>query len=84
VAGRPVALVSDAFAVIGGMVALVGDAVALVGGDMSVVKRRPALGQVGLGGLEGLFGGLGTGLGLRDPEIVQGQGGQPLPVEWGG
>jgi hypothetical protein len=40
--------------------------------------------ELGQGGLEGLFGGLGTGLGLLDPGIVQGQAGQPLPVEWGG
>ena len=58
-------------------VAMVGDAVALLGGDLGVVKCGPALGQVGLGGLQGLLGGLGAGLGLPHPSIVQGQGGQP-------
>ena len=85
--GDAVPLVSDAVAVIGGpvalvsgMVTLVSDAVALIGSDLRLVERRPALGQVGLGGLEGLLGGLGPGLGLTDPEIVQGQGGQPLTL----
>jgi len=87
VTSRPVPLICDAVAVVGhtltrisGLVALVGDSVALISSALRLVKRRPALGQVGLGGLESLFGGLGAGLGLPDPNIVQGQGGQPLTL----
>ena len=83
----PVAVISEVLARIGGpvariggMVALVRDAVALLGSDLGLVKRGAAPGQVGLGGLEGLLGGLGAGLGLPDPDVVQGQGGQPLPL----
>jgi hypothetical protein len=80
VVGRPVPFVGDAVALIGHALALVGEAVALIGGDSGLVERRPAPGQVGLGGLQGLFGGLGVGLGLPDPGVVQGQGGQPLTL----
>jgi hypothetical protein len=70
VPGRPVAFVGDP-------VALVGDAVALLSSDLGLVQGLTAAGQVGLGGLQGLLGGLGAGLGLPHPGIVQGQGGQP-------
>jgi hypothetical protein len=58
-------------------VAFVGDAVALLSSDLGLVQGLTAAGQVGLGGLQGLLGGLGAGLGLPHPGIVQGQGGQP-------
>jgi hypothetical protein len=87
VAGRPVAFLGDAVALVGDAVAVIGHALTLVNGSLALVgngpglvKRRPALGQVGLGGLEGLLGGLGAGLGLSDPDVVQGQGGQPLTL----
>jgi hypothetical protein len=70
VAGRPVALAGDAVALVGGMVALGGS-------DLGPLERGPALGQFGL---EGLLGGLGAGLGLQHPSVVQGQGGQSLPL----
>ena len=69
-AGRPVAFVGDP-------VAFVGDAVALLSSDLGLVQGLTAADQVGLGGLQGLLGGLGAGLGLPHPGIVQGQGGQP-------
>jgi hypothetical protein len=74
------AFVGGVVALVGGVVALVGDAVAFVGADLGLVKGSAALGQVGLVGPQGLFGGLGAGLGLPDPGIVQGQGGQPLAL----
>lgn len=76
----PVALVREAVTLIGGMVAFAGEAVTVVGSDLGLVQCRPALSQVGLGGLEGLLGRVGTGLRLPDPDIVQGQGGQPLAL----
>src|SRR5512133_3807120 len=76
----PLPLVGEVLALLGGVVALVRDAVALLGGDLSPVERRPALRQVGPGGLQGPFSCLGPPLGLRDPEIVQSQGGQPLAL----
>jgi hypothetical protein len=58
-------------------VAFVGDAVALLSSDQGLVQGLTAAGQVGLGGRQGLLGGLGAGLGLPHPGIVQGQSGQP-------
>jgi hypothetical protein len=77
VAGSPVAFVGDAVTVVGGPVAFVGPKVAFVGGGLGLVKGGAALRQVGLGGPEGLLGGLGAGFGFPDPDVVGGQGGQP-------
>jgi hypothetical protein len=80
VVSGPLALISGPLALVSGMVALVSEPLALLSSDVRLVECRPALGQVGLGGLEGLLGGLGAGLGLPDPGVVQGQGGQPLAL----
>jgi hypothetical protein len=73
VAGRPSAFVDDP-------IALIGDAVTVISSDLGLVQGRPAAGQVGLGGLQSPLGRLGAGLGLLDPDVVQGQGGQPLAL----
>src|SRR5215213_9324516 len=49
--GAPVALVRDA-------VALIGDVVTVISGPLALVSETVALGQVGLGGLQCLLGGL--------------------------
>jgi hypothetical protein len=76
----PLARISEAVALVGGMVALVGEAFPLLGSVIGLIQGGPAAGQVGMGGLEGLLGGLGADLGLPHPDIVKGQGGQPLPL----
>jgi hypothetical protein len=76
----PLALGNGALALIGGMVALIGDAVAVVSRDLGLVKGRPAAGQVTLGGLQGLLGGVGAGLGLPHPDIVVGSSSYALAL----
>jgi hypothetical protein len=92
--GDAVALVTDVVAVIGqalarisGPLTLISQVltrisgpVALISRGLSLVERGAALSQVGLGGLERLLGDLGSGLGLPDPKILQGQSGQPLAL----
>ena len=66
--------------VVGSLLALVGEAFPVVGSDLGLVQCGPALDEARLRGRKGCFGRSGTGLGLPDPGVVKGKGGQPLAL----